>query len=62
MRGPRPSPAQRVGWGEETQGNGATNARQGVGSGVNFAATKEQGISRILTINLNDVEKELKIR
>ena len=62
MRGPRPSPAQRVGWGEETQGNGATNARQGVGNGVNFAATKEQGVSRMLTINLNDVEKELNIR
>ena len=51
MRGPRASPAQRVAWGEEPQGNGAINA-----------ATKEQGISRILTINLNDVEKELKIR
>ena len=44
------------------QGNGATNARQGVGSGVNFASTKEQGVSRMLTINLNDVEKELNIR
>ena len=62
MRGPRPSPAQRVGLGEETQGNVATNARQGVGSGVNFASTKEQGVSRMLTINLNDVEKELNIR
>ncbi len=62
MRGPRPSPAQRVGWGEEEQGNGATDARQGVGSGVDFATTKERGISRMLTINLNDVEKELHIR
>ena len=51
MRGPRPSLAQWVGWGEETQGNG-----------VNFAATKEQEVSRMLTINLNDVEKELNIR
>ncbi len=62
MRAPRASPAQRVAWGEEPQGNGAINARQGVGSGADFAATKEQGISRILTTNLNDVEKELKIR
>jgi len=29
---------------------------------VNFASTKEQGVSRMLTINLNDVEKELNIR
>lgn len=62
MRGPRPSPAQRVGWGEEEQGNGAPDACQGVGRGVDFATTKEQGVSRMLTINLNDVEKELNIR
>ena len=59
---PERSPAQRVGWGEEEQGNGATDACQGVGSGVDFATTKEQGVSRMLTINLNDVEKELNIR
>ena len=29
---------------------------------MDFAATKEQGVSRILTINLNDVERELNIR
>jgi len=29
---------------------------------VNFASTKEQGVSRMLIINLNDVEKELNIR
>ena len=29
---------------------------------VDFAMTKEQGISRMLTINLNDVEKELRIK
>ena len=29
---------------------------------MELAATKEQGVSRILTINLNDVEKELNIR
>ena len=27
-----------------------------------LARTKEQGVSRMLTINLNDVEKELNIR
>ena len=59
---PDRSPAQRVRSGEEEQGNGATDARQGVGSGVDFATTKEQGVSRMLTINLNDVEKELHIK
>ena len=29
---------------------------------ADYAPTKEQGVSRMLTINLNDVEKELKIR
>ena len=29
---------------------------------VESARTKEQGVSRMLTINLNDVEKELKLR
>ena len=29
---------------------------------ADFAPTKEQGVSRILTINLNDVEKELHIK
>ena len=29
---------------------------------MKLARTKEQGISRMLTINLNDVEKELKLR
>jgi len=29
---------------------------------MELARTKEQGISRMLTINLNDVEKELKLR
>ena len=31
-------------------------------SAVELVRTKEQGISRMLTINLNDVEKELKLR
>ena len=34
----------------------------GVPSEAGFASTKEQGVSRILTINLNDVEKELHIK
>ena len=29
---------------------------------ADFAPTKEQGVSRMLTIDLNDVEKELKLR
>ena len=29
---------------------------------MELARTKEQGVSRMLTINLNDVEKELNIR
>ena len=32
------------------------------GAEADFASTKEQGVSRILTINLNDVEKELHIK
>lgn len=34
----------------------------GVPSEADFAPTKEQGVSRMLTINLNDVEKELHIK
>ena len=59
---PNHDPTKWSWFGEEEQGNGATDARQGVGSGVDFATTKEQGVSRMLTINLNDVEKELHIR
>ena len=29
---------------------------------MKLARTKEQGISRMLTLNINDVEKELKLR
>jgi len=29
---------------------------------MKLVRTKEQGVSRMLTINLNDVEKELKLR
>ena len=37
-------------------------ARQGEGNDAQLARTKEQGISRMLTINLNDMAKELKIK
>ena len=29
---------------------------------ADFAPTKEQGVSRLLTINLNDVEAELNLK
>ena len=35
---------------------------QGGANDMELARTKERGISRMLTINLNDVEKELHIR
>ena len=31
-------------------------------AGADFGPTKEQGVSPMLTINLNDVEKELSIK
>lgn len=34
----------------------------GEGNDTKLARTKEQGVSRMLTINLNDVERELNIR
>ena len=37
--GPRASPAQRVAWGEDEQGSGVRNARQGVLNGADFART-----------------------
>ena len=37
-------------------------AREGEVNDMELASTKEQGVSRMLTINLNDVEKELNIR
>ena len=36
---PRASPAQRVAWGEDEQGSGVRNARQGVLNGADFART-----------------------
>ena len=60
--GPRPSPAKRVGWGRRRKGAGEGFPLVGTPSKADFAPTKEQGISRLLTINLNDVEKELHIK
>jgi len=37
-------------------------AQQGEENDTQLVRTKEQGISRMLTINLNDVDKELNIR
>ena len=45
-----------------SKGAGEEFPPAGVPSEADFASTKEQGVSRMLTINLNDVEKELKIR
>ena len=55
----------------QRSGSGGGRRRKGAGEGfplvgtpskADFAPTKEQGISRLLTINLNDVEKELHIK
>ena len=57
MSRPRRSPVKRV-----RKGAGEEFPPAGVPSEADFASTKEQGVSRILTINLNDVEKELHIK
>ena len=62
MSRPRRSPVKRVRRGEETQGSGRGMPGGASRAEADFAPTKEQGVSRMLTINLNDVEKELKIR
>ena len=61
-QGSRRSPAKRVRFGEEAQGSGRGMPGGASRAEADFAPTKEQGVSRMLTINLNDVEKELKIR
>lgn len=61
MSRPRRSPVKRVRRGER-KGAGEEFPPAGVPSEADFASTKEQGVSRILTINLNDVEKELHIK
>lgn len=61
---PTPGKAQRSGFAGERRHKGAGEKcpLAGVSSGADFGPTKEQGISRLLTINLNDVEKELNIK
>ena len=74
-RGASVVPAAEAAYGApaQTQWNGLRGERRrkgageefppaGVPSEADFASTKEQGVSRILTINLNDVEKELHIK
>ena len=61
---PEPSGAGRVGRGGARERARDSRLRESrvVPSKADFAPTKEQGISRLLTINLNDVEKELHIK
>ena len=48
-QGPHASPAKRVAWGEDEQGSGARNARQGVLSGADFARTTSRPTQRKTT-------------
>ena len=48
-QGPHASPAKRVAWGEDEQGSGARNARQGVLSGADFARTTSRPTQRSTT-------------
>jgi len=57
---PEPSAAGRAGRGRAAER--ASFARKGKARDSQLVRTKEQGVSRMLTINLNDVEKELNIR
>ena len=59
-----PARAQRSGSGGERRRKGAGEEfpLAGIPSEADFAPTKEQGVSRLLTINLNDVERELNIK
>ena len=51
-------------WGEEEQGSERSFRRKAETelSGLCDDDMQEQGVSQILTINLNDMEKELKIK
>ena len=62
MSRPRRSPVKRVRRERRRKGAGEEFPPAGVPSEADFASTKEQGVSRMLTINLNDVEKELHIK
>ena len=58
-----PARAQRSGsCGERTSSRMSELLQKAKARDMKLARTKEQGVSRMLTINLNDVEKELKLR
>ena len=63
-QGSRRSPAKRVRWEKEEQGSGRSFRRKAETetSGLCDDAMQEQGVSKILIINLNDMAKELKIK
>ena len=61
-----PAEAQRSGFGGKRRSSGESEFRPGgrnEGCGAcDNATVQEQGVSKILTINLNDMAKELKIK
>ena len=64
QQGSRRDPAKRSRWEEEEQGSGCSFRREAETerSGLCDDDMQEQGVSKILTINLNDMAKELKIK
>nr|WP_325195447.1 hypothetical protein [uncultured Oscillibacter sp.] len=64
QQGSRRDPAKRSRWEEEEQGSGRSFHRKAETelSGLCDDDMQEQGVSKILTINLNDMAKELKIK
>ena len=64
QQGSRRDPAKRSRWEEEEQGSGRSFRRKAETelSGLCDDDMQEQGVTRLLTINLNDVEKELNIK
>ena len=64
QQGSRRDPAKRSRWEEGAQGSGRSFRRKAETelSGLCDDDMQEQGVSKILTINLNDMAKELKIK
>ena len=64
QQGSRRDPAKRSRWEEKEQGSGRSFRRKAETelSGLCDDDMQEQGVSKILTINLNDMAKELKIK
>ena len=63
-QGSQRSPAKRVRWEKEEQGSKRSFRRKAETEFRRLcddATMQEQGVSKILTINLNDMAKELKI-